>query len=177
MVDDLRDVRDGKGLHGLQESLLSTISKLRLKDLSVLEIEILARLIGSRRTTAELVSEIYGTSSDEEGYRADYYRVRRATKSLEERGFVSAPLFGKMKPFHLTRHAVSALTSIGVDESGQRVVRWRDVCIFALTLVSAGLSAAYARSTLSWTLTLPGFMLFFSGVSVCRMLGIIRSVM
>lgn len=172
-----RGLGDGRGLRGVQESLLSTISSLRLRDLSVLEVEILARLIGSRRTTAELVYEIYGVDSDDEGYRADYYRVRRAAQTLEERGFISKPLLGKRKPFHLTRYAVSVLTSIGVDEGMERVVSWRDASLFAVTLASAALSVAYSRSTLSWTLTLPGLMLFLSGVSVCRLGAVIRSVL
>lgn len=169
---------DGRGLWSIRESLLSTISSMRLQDLSVLEVEVLARLVGVRRTTAELVEEIYGTATDDEGYRADYYRVRRATRSLEEKGFVSAPLFGRGKPFHLTRYAVSVLTGIVVDGDAkrERVLGWKDVFLLGLTLVFASLSVVYAQSTLSWTLSLPGLMLFLSGISVCRLSMVVRSV-
>ena len=172
-------LNDGRGLWGIRESLLSTITGMRLRDLSVLEVEVLARLVGVRRTTAELVEEIYGTASTDEGYRADYYRVRRATRSLEEKGFISAPLFGRDKPFHLTRYAVSVLTGIGVDKDSKRegVLGWKDGFLLGLTLVIASLSVVYAQSTLSWTLFLPGLMLFLSGISVCKLSMVARSVL
>lgn len=161
----------------LHDSIISYISALRLSDLDVLQVEVLGRLIGCRRTTAELVEEIYGTPSPSDGYAADYYRVRRATRSLEAKGFISAPLFGRRKPYHLTRYGVSVLANITPGEEPERLVTRIDILVHASTLGLLMLTVLYTGSMLSWVLLLPGLMLVCLGVSLGRLAGTVRKVM
>jgi hypothetical protein len=160
----------------LHDSIISYISALRLTDLDVLQVEVLGRLVGCRRTTAELVEEIYGTPSPSDGYAADYYRVRRATRTLEEKGFISAPLFGRKKPYHLTRHGISVLANITPGEEPEGVLTRPDLLVHISTLSLLVLTALYAHSTLSWTILLPGLMLVCVGISVSRLASTIRKV-
>ncbi len=51
-----------------------------------LQREILRRIIDGRRTITELVELIYGTSRDDQGFKADFMKVSRAIRRLESRG-------------------------------------------------------------------------------------------
>jgi hypothetical protein len=160
----------------LHDSIVSYISGLRLANLDVLQVEVLGRLIGCRRTTAELVEEIYGTPNPSDGYAADYYRIRRATKHLEEKGFISAPLFGRKKPYHLTKYAVSVLANITPGEEPERILSQPDMVVYASTLALLLLTVIYSQSTLSWVILLPGLMLVCLGISISRLGSTIRKV-
>jgi hypothetical protein len=102
--------------------------------------------------------------------------MRRATRSLEAKGFISAPLFGRKKPYHLTKYGVSVLANITPGEEPAGVITRTDLLVHASTMCLLLLTVLYAGSTLSWVLLLPGLMLVCLGISLGRLAGTIGNV-
>lgn len=163
-----------------EEELSDEVSRhiRRMKGLgleSALQVEIVRCLIRGRRTGAELAAEIYG-SANTESYATDYARIRRDLRRLETRGYVAAAtLFGRERPYRLTRHGVSKLASIG-DVPEYRLLPRIDVALHALALVTVSFVAAGA---LGGGVDQPLIILasFISGVSVTRALATLRRVL
>ena len=177
-------VKEGGGVEdpaaGLADDLLHSIKQFRELELGMLEAEVLARLIDGRRTSNELVLEIFGTARERSGFIADYNRVRRALKNLERRGFVSAPLLSKEKAYRLTRHGVACLTRIGgVEWPSPRVIPTRDRVLYAGSLLLAVATVFASRSGVlpgAWDSYLAGAFLISVGGSLVRLLETVWSV-
>jgi hypothetical protein len=75
----------------------------RLEGRELGQTRILALLLERNRSVADTVAAVYSKRSDQTGYRGLYMRVSRRLKSLESRGFVSRALFGKERPYRITR--------------------------------------------------------------------------
>ena len=103
-VEDVRDVRV------VARDAIQDLKEIDLD--SSLEAEVLENLVGGRKSTEELVGLIYDTAKGTGDYPAYYMRVRRATRSLEEKGLVSTALLGREKPYRLTRHALDKLLAM-----------------------------------------------------------------
>jgi hypothetical protein len=164
----------------LANDLIRSIKEFRELDLGMLEAEVLARLVDGRRTSNELVLEIYGLGKDRSDYIADYSRVRRALKNLERRGFVSAPLFSKEKPYRLTQHGIASLTRIGGTQWPKpRIVPVKDRVLYACSLLLAVATVLAAREPfLSHPLDsyLAGIFLVSIGASLVRLIETIRRI-
>jgi len=154
----------------LREEVLSRIRRAREADLrSPLEMEIVTRLMEGARTATELTVEIFGSGDD---LRAEYARVRRQLKGLESRGTVAAvSLFGRERPYRLTRYGVSKLINLqGVRE--ERLVSLADVGLYLSTAAFLSLVLSVADVP-SWV---PPLFIFLSGASAARILGTLWKV-
>lgn len=100
------------------QRLLADIGKLRRLEVSILEAEILRRLTDGRKTAFELIDAIYGLRRGDKGFNSARLKVRRALRSLERRGFVSTNLFGREKPYRLTRYGVAVLLPGAIAQNG-----------------------------------------------------------
>ena len=82
----------------------------RLEKRELSQTRILVQLLGRDRSVADLVAMIYEKKPQDPGYRSLYMRVSRRLRSLQERGLVSRALFGKERPYRITRLGKRALT-------------------------------------------------------------------
>jgi len=147
----------------------------------MLDAEILDRLIDGKRTIAELVNEIYGLRRGNEGYESHCKRVRRATQSLERKGLVSTQIFGRDKPYRLTRHGVAVLASISKDVGEPRIIGRGELSVVLFALIVGSLMFAATRQGIGGV---PGaflsfiFALFFTllGFSLGVLLRVVRRV-
>ena len=138
---------------------------------SPLEIEIVSLLIEGRRTARELTEEIYDTGSG--GHLAvEYARVRRCLKGLEARGYVAAAtIFGRERPYRLTRFGVSRLLDLaGLPR--ERLVPLPDLFLHICTL-GLFVSMVLGASLPGWFLLLSAFM---AGASTLRVLELVKRV-
>jgi hypothetical protein len=69
---------------------------------TVLQGEILVRLVARSWTGSELAAKIFGVDNGVTMRRAEYMKVVRALAALERRGYVAKALFGKERPYRLT---------------------------------------------------------------------------
>lgn len=128
--DELRDK-----LVSAKRKLLPSTNDLSVLDVSLVQIEILMRLIEGRRTAVELVGEIYDVYPDNPSFEMYYARVRRASKDLESKGFLSTRLFGRDKPYRLTEHGVLQITALGPGlEKRPMLVGYRDIVAFGIVV-------------------------------------------
>jgi len=103
-------------------------------------------LLGGGRSVTDLVYSIYGKRYGDAGYRKLYMRVARRLASLEHEGLVSRALFGKERPYRVTRHGRVTLSSTmtvatGMAEIGEtpRVWSiWHSSLIIVTALALAG---------------------------------------
>ena len=104
-------------------------------DLSMVETEILSHLMDGRRTSKELVFEIYGTEKTDPSFIADYYKIRRGIRNLQGKGYVAAPLFGKEKLYRLTPFGIASIARLAETEKvSARLVPGKDAALYALSL-------------------------------------------
>lgn len=123
---------------------------------------LLVLLLGGGRSVSDLVYSIYGKRYGDAGYRKLYMRVSRRLASLEREGLVSRALFGKERPYRVTRHGrvvLSATMTVATDrvDTGEILGVWSVwhsvlIGVTALTLAGAlvsppGLLAAIALWT------------------------------
>jgi DNA-binding PadR family transcriptional regulator len=156
--------------------VLSSVRKLRQIRLTLLQAEIIDRLIDGRRTGTELVLEIFATRPGDEGFEAYYSRVRRDLRDMEKRGYASTSLFGRDKPYHITPHGLAALLSIIPDIGETRLIRRREVVSFSATaLAGAALWISRAMPDPGYTIVLASFFTLL-GISVTAFAGILRRV-
>jgi len=179
----LRSLGDGEADEvaiRLADDLVHSIKEFRGLKLGMLEVEVLARLVDGRRTSNELVLEIYGTGRDRSGFIADYNRVRRALKNLERRGLVSAPILSKEKPYRLTQHGIASLTRIGGTKwPSPMIIPLKDRALYLCSIALAIGTVAISRGEiLSNPLDsyLASLLLVSVGGSVVRLLETVRRV-
>ncbi len=146
------------------ERLVRGIHSLGLK--SGVQSEVLVHLLKGRRTITELVRLMFAVEPSCPQFHSYYVRVWRAVRELEARGMVSAPLFGKDKPYRLTRRGVEILLSAYQTrgEAPPRVVGAIDSLIFAAT-IALGISCYLLPGDI-W---MPTAFTFLLGVSSCRL--------
>ncbi len=143
---------------------------------SLLEARIIAELSAGRRSIAELTCQIFETNRDKPEYAASYDRVRRALRILEGRGYVSHRLFGKERPYTLTQLALTNLLRL---DSVKPPRRWFDYAAFSGFITLAAITLALANGKAAANLFLAAYsgFLILAGVSMTRMLQILRQVM
>ena len=165
---------------GIHLTLRSALRTLPETELSPHELGVAEQLLVGKRTIRELVLLTYDVSPEDESYRTCYMRVRRALMTLEGKGMVSSALFGKAKPYRLTRHAIEKLLAVcDGDERYPNIIKRIDYVAYSSTL---GLSIATLflskLSTLpSLVLGLAGASLLLAGISICRLLETLRRVL
>jgi hypothetical protein len=122
--------------------LLRSVGSLRHLELSMLEVEILSRLMEGRRTRNELVEEIFDVRKGGPDYVASYTKVRRGLEDLEGKGYVTTPLFAKERPYRITSYAMQKVASVSPDIRQPRLVERADPVIYAACLI-VGLATYY----------------------------------
>lgn len=149
---------------------------------SDLQTEMLRHLLHGPRTMTELVELIYGVSRDGEDFSADYMKIRRAIRKLENKGLLSTKIFGRDKPYRLTRYAIEKLYHLARPngQPGELVSR-SDLAVHASTLVSG-----LATLLLTWqalgephpviVVIISGIFFYLLGISSNRILGLIRRI-
>jgi hypothetical protein len=162
------------------EGLRRTLRQLRSLELATpLQMEVVEKLLGGRRNLPELVELIFHQSTGDPGYKSHYMRVKRATDHLQSRGLVSTKIFGKNKPYHLTRYAVEVLTPIAGEPTRYRLLPRRDIAIYSGTifLIAATVLASQGESLNPSLVLLMGWAsCVFIGISLCRFVEMIRRV-
>lgn len=150
---------------------------------SELQREILRRLIEGRRTITEVVELIYHTSRNDASFHADFMKVSRAMRRLEQRGFVATNLFGRDKPYRLTTHALETLYYLGQSgEVRQRLVQKGDTAVYVSTLLAGAATLAFIWNSPKlpepvWVFLPSGLFLILVGVSLCRMASMMRRIL
>ena len=165
---------------GIRLTLRSALRNLPETKVSPHELGVAEQLLGGKRTIRELVLLTYNVCPEDEGYRTCYMRVRRALITLEGKGMVSSALFGKAKPYRLTRHAIEKLLAVcNGDESHPNLVLRIDYLAYLSTLglSLATLFASKVSMDPSLVLGLAGASLLLAGISVCRLLETLRRVL
>ena len=165
----------------LRHRVKEGVSKLRGLDVGdQLSVEILAQLVDGRMTVSEVVERIYGLTISEGGYHSCYNRVAREIRRLESKGLVSRQLFGRDKPYRLTRLAIENLARIGGEEQQQSMVTRTDLASYLATLA---LSIPHVMRTAGWaemaefqTIALLVCFCFSLGFSSSRLLQTLRRV-
>jgi hypothetical protein len=159
--------------------LLRSVGSLRHLELNMLEVEILSRLMEGRRTRNELVEGIFNVEKGGPDYVASYTKVRRGLEDLEGRGFVSAPLFAKEKPYRITSYAMQKVASVSPDIKQPRLMERIDPVIYVACLIS-GFAAYYVAGNISDPATilavLPASFFILLGFSLARIWGTLRKV-
>jgi hypothetical protein len=125
-----------------RKRVLTSVRKLRQIKLSLLQAEVIDRLIDGRRTATELVLEIFASRPRDEDFEAYYSRVRRDLRDLERRGYASTGLFGRDRPYRITPYGAAVLLSIVPDIGRVKLVRKREMLSFSATAL-----AGVGRST------------------------------
>jgi len=176
--DDLTEIRKVA-----KERVLRAIGDLRQLDVQDLtQARIIGSLLAGQRTVSELVEEIYGYKRGDEGYMGAYSKTRRAVMVLSSHGYVSTRLFGKDKPYRLTRYAVSNLADIRVNGDRPRIMPRIDMVIHSITIFLGVVAFLFALDTISLGSSLPFavfyavFFLFLGG-SIIRLLESVAKVM
>ena len=113
------------------DRIFKNLASLGLREV---EIEIFRHLLRGRRSVPELVELIFSTDRGSEHFHSQYMKLWRAIREMEARGLVSAPILGRDKSYHLTRHGYAVLGSMGqLDSSG--VLSRTDLLLFSLTVL------------------------------------------
>jgi len=103
-----------ESLRRLQADLRRSMEELAKRELtSVLQVEIAQKLIGGRRTVAELVTLLYALKVGDPGYKTHYSQVHKELRQMGAKGLVSRWPLGRDKPYRLTQMAIARLTMIG----------------------------------------------------------------
>ena len=165
-IDDLRD----------QSSTRLWESVKVLRDLglaSELQSEILRVLIDGPRNITELVGTIYGTTRDGPGFGADYMKVSRTIRKLENQGLVATRILGRDRPYRLTPYALEKLYFLGrPGEEAQRLVGFIDILAYLGTVGSGGAMVLLQQSP--WVGAAFGAFLYALGISTCRIVRMLR---
>ncbi len=154
----------------LGEDVRRQVRRIREASLrSPLETEIVLCLMDGRRTAAELTETIFGPGGD---LKAEYARVRRDLKGLESRGIVAATtLFGRERPYRLTKYGVAKLIDIGGMDA-ESLFPHHDIALYVATTLLFALVLSFDRMP-EWTILL---FVFASGASTVRLLEVLRKV-
>ena len=172
---EVRRATKERVLHAIGE-----LGQLDVQDLT--QARIIAALLTGQRTVTELVEEIYGQRRGDEGYMGAYSKVRRAVMILASHGYVSTKLFGKDRPYRLTKYAVSNLADINNSAGKIRVFPRVDLFIHGVTVVMGLLALSLAIERISLG-SGPAFAIFYAafftllGASIVRLLESVSKVM
>jgi len=111
-----------------------------------LQARILQELVSGQKTVSELTGVIYGLGRGDRGFSSSYMRARRAAKRLESKGFISAPLLGRDKPYRLTRMGSQAVAGVLTSRphAERRSVR---AIIVAMTLVVGAINLLHRSAS------------------------------
>lgn len=156
--------------------VLSSARKLREIKLTMLQAEMIDRLIDGRRTATELVWEIFVSRPGDEGFEAYYSKVRRDLRDLERRGYASTGLFGRDKPYRLTSHGIAVILSVVPDIGEVRLIQRKELASFSVT-ASAGIILWIVRGATdpAYTIVLGTFFTSL-GVSLTAFARVLRRV-
>ena len=179
--EDSEDPGLDSHLVAARRTLIESAKKMAQAEVeSVVQSEVLTKLIDGNRTLAELVEEIYGIDRENPEYQRYYARVRRAVKNLSSKGLVSEGILRKDTPYRLTRYGAAKLTRIGQPAGEYDLVSRTDIAmfsasIFLLFLIAISRTGLVAIGPDSLKVI---FTVFFvlGGASMLRLLQIIRNV-
>jgi len=167
----------------MRSSIQDSVKKLSTLGLaSELQTEILRHLIDGRRSITELVQLIFHTSKDDQAFDAEYMKVTRAIRKLENKGLVATRIFGRDKPYRLTSHAIETLYYRGRPGESSQLVSIKDLAIYSSTLIAgaATLSLIWGldpSTRARWVALSSGAFLYLLGVSSCRIVNLMRRVL
>ncbi len=172
---------DSDNIDDLKRRVRSGVSKLRgLEVGDDLGLEVLAQLVDGKKTASEIVEQVYGIISTDEGFASSYGKVRREIRKLESKGLVSRRLFGNEKPYSLTDLAIINLARIGGEGKQIPVLPRKDIALYALTGVIAIpvvlSNIDYIQLTELGTIGLLIFFCVLFGISLCRFFEALRRV-
>lgn len=154
--------------------IADSVHRLDLK--SGLQTEVLREIVEGPRTVRELVQIIFGEDRDNPSFETHYARTRRALKQLEARGYVSAALFGREKPYRLTKHGERCLASLAIGLPTPSVALPTDLGLFGATLFLGILNLVGQALGGPATSIVPSAFLLLLGLSLCRAFTILREV-
>ena len=163
-----------RGLSSFREEILRTSRSVRDASLrGSLEAEVVSSLIDGEKTVTELVEMIFPVRSDDPDFNTHYMRVWRATQDLASNGYVVKRLFGRERPYRLTRYGVERLFS-GSGTGRPGLVAWIDISLYMATILFASLLLvihimASATGNMILSVINPAFF-FLLGVSSLRMI-------
>lgn len=124
----------------------------RLKHLgvdSVLQVEIMAHLAEGSGAAWHLASKIFRSGNNDPPSRAQYMKVLRALAGLEREGYVSRSLFGKERPYRLTRHGQELMNAIVGGQEPSSLISRNDLILYASAASSAWVSLILTGMELS----------------------------
>jgi hypothetical protein len=137
------------------------------------ESEVLRCLIDGPRNITELVDIIYGATRNTPGFGADYMKISRVIRRLENKGLVSTRILGRDKPYKLTPYALEKLYFLGrPGESAQGLVGFVDLLAYLITLGS-GTAMIFLQQS-PWLGVVFGAFLYSLGISTCRIVRMLR---
>jgi hypothetical protein len=173
-------VAGGEGVLAHGEELRRTLRQLRSLEIATpLQMEVIEKLVEGRRNLPELVELIYHESTGDAGYKPHYMKVKRAAEHLKSRGLVSTNLFGKNKPYRLTRYAVEMLTPIAGEPVRYRLFPAKDALSYLSTILFLIITVFISRNPVidpSIILVMGWACCVFIGISLCRFLEMVRRV-
>ena len=149
---------------------------------SDLQNEMLRHLIHGPRTMTELVELIYGVSRDGEDFHADYMKVRRAVRKLENKGLISTRVFGRDKPYRLTPYAIERLYHLARPDGGDVGLMSRgDMTIHVSTLTTGLVTLILTWQALGepspvLIVLFSGVFFYLLGASSSKILGLMRRI-
>jgi hypothetical protein len=154
------------------EFFSQTARKLAHLKLTPLQAEVLRELMNGNRTIAELTLSIFGVDYKEDKSQTYNSRIRRATKSLENAGFVSRKkILGRNRPYGLTVHGAARITSILPDMADPALITRWDLSLFSAVLLTGVIVIITEHSLLF------DFFPFFLGMTVIRAIQIMKRVL
>jgi hypothetical protein len=130
-----------------------------------LQARVLEELVTGTKNVSELTHILYDVERGDRGFSSCYMRVRRATKRLENRGYIAASLLGRDKQYHLTRLGSQAIAGVF---SERPVVEMRSVraLIIALTLLTGLINLFSGGMPPFWRVQISSIFLVLLGMSI-----------
>jgi hypothetical protein len=174
--------RDLETEHKIHSRLKSSLVWLEEMDLSsTTEANIFTELLAGRRTIAELAEIMYHVRRDNERYSTYYDKIRRAMGPLEAKGYVSRRIFGRDKPYGLTRFAKERILAANLGTGNPKILSLADTVLYTLTLLMAALSWALAKQVTTpprgaYSVLYSAFLLA-AGMSITRFVEMMRRVL
>ncbi len=177
--DDPALAEDLRRIESRLRSSAKSLDKLGLA--SVIEANIVAELLEGRKTVAELVEGLYQVPRDNPHYSAYYDKARRAAGSLESKGYVARRLFGRDKPYKLTRLGWGRILAASLDAKPPRTIPGVDAILYLTTLTLGGLCWLLSAGTnlspgTGSYLALFSAFLIAAGMSIVKFLETMRGI-
>jgi len=165
----------------IRDRTLASIRKLRSVELSLLEAEVLDSLVDGRKTAVELVEGIYGLGKKDAGFDSSCVKVRRVLRRLERRGLASTRMFGRDRPYRVTRYGIAVLASIAPDMDPPKILHLGEATMLILTAIFGIAMLVYSKGALGNTdraYAVPVLASFFTmfGCSLSVMVHVLRRV-